>query len=148
MFEKTHTRRSKSELMVRLCLTSGEAVEGELFVAQGERLAEVLNDERAFLPLRVGDAVEVIAKSQIARAAMLGEAPSASSDPYEVLRLPRTASDEELRAAWMNGLKACHPDRLAALNLAPEVIHAARKAAQRVNAAYEAIRAARRADAA
>ena len=145
MFEKTHTRRSKSELMVRLCLTSGEAVEGDLFVAQGERLAEVLNDERAFLPLRIGDAVEVIAKTQIARASAIGEAPREATDPYAVLRLPRTASDEELRAAWMNGLKACHPDRLAALDLAPEVVNAARRAAQRVNGAYEAIRAERRA---
>ena len=148
MFEKTHAKVGKTRLMVRLCLTNGEAVEGEVFVAQGERLADLLNDERLFLPVAGPDGVEVVAKVTIARASVLAEAPSAAADPYAVLRLPRTASDEELRAAWMTGLKSCHPDRLAALNLAPEVIYAARRAAQRINAAYEAARAERRAAAA
>ena len=143
MFEKTIARKGKAAVMVRLCLTSGEEVEGEVFVAQGERLADVLNDDRAFLPVRIGDAVDVIAKTGIARARALDAAPTETSDPYAVLRLPRGASDAELRAAWMNGLKASHPDRLAALNLAPEVIYAARRACQRINAAYEAIKAER-----
>ena len=145
MFEKTVTRRGKKRLLVRLVLVSGEEVESEVFVGPEERLADLLNDERAFLPIGVGEAVEVIAKGQIARAAVVASVPTERADPYDVLRIERTASDEEVRRAWMEGLKASHPDRLAALDLAPEVIYAARKTCQRVNAAYEAITAARRA---
>ena len=145
MFEKTHAKRGKARLMVRLCLTSGEEVEGEVFAGQGERLADILNDERAFLPVAMGERVEVLAKASIARASLIAAAPTEASCPYGVLRLPRGASDAEVRAAWMKGLKACHPDRLAALDLSEEVIYAARRAAQAINGAYEAIRAERRA---
>ena len=145
MFEKAVTKQGKSKLMVRLCLTTGEEVEGEVFAAQGERLADILNDSRAFLPIEAGaGAVRVLAKAVIAQAHIVGTEPTEAKDPYKILRVPQTATDEELRRAWMNGLKASHPDRLASLNMDEGVVYAARKACQRINSAYEAVMAERR----
>ena len=145
MFEKATIRQGKARLMVRLCLTDGTAVEGEVWRAQGERLADVLNDARAFLPLGEGDAVRVIAKSTIASAEPLGGAPSEASDPYAVLRVEPSATDDEVRAAWMNRMKASHPDRLASLGLDEAVVYAARRACQRINAAHDEVMRTRRA---
>ena len=145
MFEKTAIKQGKARLMVRLCLTDGAKVEGEVWCAQGERLADVLNDARAFLPIGQGDEVRCIAKSVIATAEPLGGVPREAKDPYDVLRIEPTASDEEVRAAWMTRMKASHPDRLASLGLDDAVIYAARQACQRINAAHDEVMRTRRA---
>jgi DnaJ like chaperone protein len=88
--------------------------------------------------------VQVLAKASIASATALARAPKEDRDPYKTLRVERTATDAELRAAWMNGLKASHPDRLAALNMDASVVYAARKACQRINAAYDEVMRERR----
>ncbi|WP_031552340.1 J domain-containing protein [Parvularcula oceani] len=149
MFEKTTIRHSKKRLMVRLCLNGGREVEGEVFVAPEERLVDLLNDARAFVPLETAEGeVMSVAKTAIESAQLIQEAPSEARDPYALLRIERTAPDDEIRRAWMNRLKACHPDRLAALNLDEEVVYAARKTAQRINAAYDEVMRHRRGGAA
>lgn len=145
MFEKTAIKQGKARLMVRLCLVDGTEVEGELWRAQGERLADVLNDARAFLPICQGDDVRCIAKSVIATAEPFGQAPRETNDPYRTLRIEPGASDAEVRTAWMNRMKASHPDRLASLGLDESVVYAARKACQRINAAYDEVVRARKA---
>ena len=145
MFEKTAIKQGKARLMVRLCLTDGREVEGELWCAQGERLADVLNDDRAFLPIQEGEALRCIAKGMIATAEPMAGPPAESDDPYAVLRVPPTASDAEVRAAWMRRMKASHPDRLAGQGLDEQVIYAARRACQRINAAHDEVMRARRA---
>ena len=145
MFEKTAIKQGKARLMVRLCLTDGAKVEGELWCAQGERLADVLNDDRAFLPIGEGEAVRCIAKSIIASAEPVASAPREASDPYAVLRVPPTATDDEVRAAWMTRMKASHPDRLASLGMDEAVVYAARRACQRINAAHDEVMRERRA---
>lgn len=140
MFEKTEMRRTKAKIMVRLCLTDGAVVEGDIFVLNGQRLQDLLNDDRAFLPVDEGDGiVTMVAKTTIARASAIGEAKPIDGDPYSVLRIEKTASSQEVREAWMKRLKSAHPDRLAALQLDREILEAARKASQRINAAYDAI---------
>lgn len=145
MFEKAHAKRGKIRLMVRLCLTDGRAVEGEVFVMPGERLTDLLNDERAFLPVEKGEAVTAIAKSAILSAEPVAAEPEQRLDPYRILRVDPEASDAEVKRAWMERLKATHPDRLIALGMDDSVVYAARKAASHVNAAYDEIRAVRRA---
>lgn len=150
-FEKTEIRRQRTRLMVRFCLSGGAVVEGDVFVTRGERVSDLLNDSRAFIPVDTGTGeVIVLAKAQIASAHILS-APAAHSeddaDPFAVLRVDPRASDAELRAAWMTRLKACHPDRLAALQLDPEILVAARRVAQRINAAYDRVTRERRGNA-
>ncbi len=146
MFEKTQIRPQKSKLLVRFCLNAGENVEGDVFLARGERLTDLLNDERNFVPIDVGNGrVDMVAKAAIASVHSLGEAQPVSGDPYQLLRVNPEASDEEVRAAWMKRLKSCHPDRLAALNLDQEILNAARSVSQQINAAYDQIMQSRRA---
>ncbi|MGV6820012.1 MAG: J domain-containing protein [Parvularcula sp.] len=139
MFEKTEVRRSKARIMVRICLNDGGTVEGDVFTLPGQRIQDLFNDDRTFIPVEEGGAVTMIAKTAIARASAVGESRPVDGDPYKILRVEATATNAEIREAWMNRLKAAHPDRLAALNLDPEILAAARQASQRINAAYDQI---------
>lgn len=139
MFEKTEVRRSKARIMVRICLNDGGTVEGDVFTLPGQRIQDLFNDDRTFIPVEEGGAVTMIAKTAIARATAVGESRPVDGDPYKILRIEATATNAEIREAWMNRLKAAHPDRLAALNLDPEILAAARHASQRINAAYDQI---------
>lgn len=140
MFEKTEIRRSRERLEVSIRLANGDAVDGDLFLIAGERLTDLLNDDRAFLPVDTGRETVVIAKSQVAEVrAIEPVVEDHGEDPYVTLRVEPSASDKELRAAWMARVKSCHPDRLAALDLDPEIVQAARKVSQRINAAYDQV---------
>lgn len=60
-------------------------------------------------------------------------------DPWKVLGIPRDASDETVRAAYRDLAKVWHPDRFAGES--DGLRNRANRELQRVNAAYEAIRA-------
>ena len=139
MFEKQVPKATKRQVTVRLCLTDGRTVEGELFLGQTERLSDTLNDGRAFLPVETALGTQLVAKAVIGTAVALAEpaGPEAQRDPYAILRVPPTATDAELRDAWMRAVKASHPDRLQAMALDPVIVHAARRVCQRFNAAYD-----------
>ncbi|MEM6649359.1 MAG: DnaJ domain-containing protein [Pseudomonadota bacterium] len=147
MFEKTEIKREKIKVMVRITLSTGELVEGDVFISRHQRLTDLLNDDRAFLPVELTDgSVEVVAKTSVASAKALGEMMPLSDDPYEILRVDPRSDDAEIRQAWMTRLKTSHPDRLASLHLDEEIVHAARKVSQRLNAAYDEIMRARRSE--
>ncbi|MBB4658533.1 J domain-containing protein [Parvularcula dongshanensis] len=149
MFEKTVIRQGKSKLMVSLCLTDGRQVEGEVFVCPGERLSDLLNDSRAFVPVESPEGeIEVVAKQAILSARLMAQEPVEVRDPYGLLRVERTATDSEIRTAWMEKVKASHPDRLASLGMDESVVYAARKVCQRINGAYDDIIRQRRGSAA
>lgn len=140
MFEKTEVRRNRQRVDVSMRLSNGDAVEGEIFVAAGERVSDLFNDERAFLPVATPAGTVIVAKTQIAEVRIAEPVPEDNElDPYGTLRIEPTASDQEIRTAWMKRVKTCHPDRLAALELDPEIIQTARKVSQRINAAYDRI---------
>ncbi|MEL7485886.1 MAG: DnaJ domain-containing protein [Pseudomonadota bacterium] len=156
MFAKSGVDRSKTEIDVVLAL-SGEAKpqEASVFVAHGERVTDLLNDSRGFIPVRLdaGD-VAVIAKSTILSITEKNQmreddafedttdetaARTRTFDPYEVLRIARDADLEAVRRAYKMRIKAVHPDAVAALDLDEDLKRAAQRAAQRVNHAYKAI---------
>ncbi len=59
--------------------------------------------------------------------------------PYDVLGLPRTASDEEVRTRYRQLIAKYHPDKFAGLD-DQEFTQLAAKKFQRVQSAYEEIR--------
>lgn len=140
MFETADIPRKRRRLEVSVRLAGGETVFGDMFAGPNERLSDLLNDERAFLPIDTGTDTVVVAKTQIAEVRSF-DVPlhDDETDPYELLMVEPTVSDAELRAAWMERVKACHPDRLVALNLDPDIISAARRISQRINSAYDTI---------
>ena len=73
-----------------------------------------------------------------------GAAPSRPSsgeaDPYEILGIARSATGEELRAAWKKLMRENHPDALAARGVAAEFIEKATASVARINAAWDQIK--------
>jgi hypothetical protein len=221
MFEKSANSRHKNEARVTIRVAGEEAFDAFVFLKIGERLIDLLNDDRKFIPVKrtdgstvitsknsiisiienlEGDAQTFAAPSQ-ARAEPLheraaatqspepaaaaeppaAEAPEAPKrdgekagagadepaadpaaepqaedaqeeahaderrkdkrrrafDPYDVLRVARGATADEIRRAYKKRIKAVHPDSIAALDLDEDIARAANLSAQRVNRAYQ-----------
>ncbi|MGB2201449.1 MAG: TerB family tellurite resistance protein [Pseudooceanicola atlanticus] len=64
-------------------------------------------------------------------------------DPYAILGIEPGASYDEVRKAWRQAVRDCHPDRLAARGLPEEAIGMAEKRLIDINRAWEEITAAR-----
>ena len=64
-------------------------------------------------------------------------------DPYAVLGLTRSASDEALKQRYRALVREHHPDRLMAEGLPPEFVRLATEKLAAINSAYDAIKAAR-----
>jgi hypothetical protein len=167
--------RRKMEVAVTMSLAHDEIFSGAVFLDADERLIDLLNDDRAFIPVRRDDgATVIVAKSNIvsiverniaADAGGRDEAPGAEHaqhdsaerekseperprrtfDPYKVLRIAPDATIEEVRRAYKTRIKAVHPDTLSGLELDDDIQKAAMTAAQRVNFAYNKILTDRRA---
>lgn len=58
------------------------------------------------------------------------------TDPYEILGIPRDASEDEIKAAYRNLAKKYHPDNFAG---APDIASVAEDKMREVNEAYDAI---------
>ena len=57
---------SKLEIEAEIVLASGEALKGIFFIRQYERVSDLLNDDRPFLPFRDSNGiVHIIAKKDI-----------------------------------------------------------------------------------
>ncbi len=152
--------RHKDQLSVIMRLTGGEPVEAMVFVALGERLMDLLNDERGFIPAKIKDSGEIIvvAKSQIisiietkaddgdgkahSSERAHSDADAAASkviDPYAVLRVASDATTDDIRAAYKQRIKAVHPDTIASLGLDEDLSRAAVRTTQKLNYAYRKI---------
>ncbi|MBI5507357.1 MAG: DnaJ domain-containing protein [Deltaproteobacteria bacterium] len=60
-----------------------------------------------------------------------------AASPYEVLGVARTASTEEIRAAYQRLVRQYHPDKVAGMG--PEIIAVAEARTKEINAAYDAL---------
>lgn len=168
--QKSARVRQKDAAPVTIRTVGEDAFDGEVYVAIGHRLVDLLNDERAFIPVRRGDGdMMILAKSQIvsiiehaaaneneaagrdedAGAAAEEEIRKQSAatektsgrkfDPYALLKIDRTASLDEIRAAYKSRIKMVHPDSVAALGLDDDLADAALRATQKLNYAYQKI---------
>lgn len=180
MFDKAAATRRRNEVQVLITLTGQTPFDATVFLKADERLIDLLNDPRAFIPVRRADGTTLItAKNNIvsileipppaedrpgpealadegAQAESGGsdkasadteesapraptERPRRPSDPYEVLRVARDASLDDIRRAYKLRIKAVHPDTIAALDLDEDIERAAHVTAQKVNHAYRRI---------
>ena len=60
-------------------------------------------------------------------------------DPYDILGVPRGASDEELTKFYHTMVKENHPDKVQAAGLSPQYMDMANSRMIRINEAYERI---------
>jgi DnaJ like chaperone protein len=69
-----------------------------------------------------------------------GNAESDAPDPYAVLGVPRSTSDEDLHNVWKQLMRENHPDGLAARGVPAEFIARASDKVARINAAWDQIK--------
>ena len=148
MFDKASGAfRHKNETAVRLQIAGEAPVEGFIFHVNGERSTDLLNDPRAFIPIRKANGeIMIVAKTQIASVIETDHVEEEESkpaqrsfDPYETLRISPSASTDELRAAFKARIKAVHPDTVASLGLDEDLAKAASQATQKIIYAYRKI---------
>lgn len=64
----------------------------------------------------------------------------AEPDPYDILGLPRVATDEDIRSRWRQLMRENHPDSLAARGVPAEFVARATEKVARINAAWDRIK--------
>ena len=104
-----------------------------LTLAEQEMLRQI---HRAF-------GLDELAWNQAAGGASRGTG-AGGEDAYAVLGMPRDATDEALRGAWLRLMRENHPDSLASRGVPPEFIARAGEKVARINAAWDRIKRERR----
>ncbi len=138
MYESEH-KVWKTKLEVEVELNDGARLLGFLFIRQMQRLSDLLNDTREFLPVQTPEGLIVhLRKSTIAKVTQLDQAvdAGAATDPYEILGVSPRVGKEDLRSAYHELCAQHHPDKLVALDLAAEYIDLANSRIVRVIDAY------------
>lgn len=147
--------RHKNQAAVKIKLAGEETFDAVVFLSIGDRLIDLLNDNRAFIPVKKSDGeIIIIAKTQIS-SIIEKEADEDTMEPedlkedasqkprkfdaYEILRIAPDATIPEIRSAYKSRLKAVHPDSIASLGLDEDLTKAALHTTQKVNYAYRKI---------
>ncbi|MDX1575587.1 MAG: J domain-containing protein [Kiloniellales bacterium] len=133
---------SKIDIEVEVHLDDGSRFLGILALSQGQRVSDLMNDERNFIPVQLpGGSVVIQRKSAIAKVAPLDQQvdQTEARDPYDVLGVPRSVSDEELKKFYHNLCAENHPDRVQSSGLSPHFVEMANSRMIRINDAYQRI---------
>jgi len=138
----------KKKLLVELELDTGTIMNGYLFLGQTQRLSDLMNDERTYLPFEDMDGgITIFTKGMARRVKPIEKAQTAAADtadPYSVLGVARDAPDAQVREAYHQKVQETHPDKLSNLGLSPDLVKFAHERMARINEAYNKIRMARR----
>jgi len=134
------------KLPVILRMKDQRELHGDILVNLGGALDRTLNNETKFISFLGADQTEkMIAKDGILEVearkatksrALPSEGKVDSSDPYVLLGLEKTATDEQIRAAFLERAKEYHADRFASVNLPREIADYANAMSKRINEAY------------
>ena len=133
---------AKKKIEVEMQLSDQRSLVGALFVRAQQRLSDLLNDDRDFLPLQTTNGLIVnVAKSTIAQVVQLDQRMSEEhfNDPYEILGIKASASEGEIKKAYHKLCADSHPDRLVAMGLTGEFMDLANTRMVRINDAYQRI---------
>ncbi len=138
---------SKWQIEVRVELHDGTRLLGFLFVTQTQRLSDLLNDARSFLPMQTADGlIAQLAKSTIAKIVQLDQKAEAAAitDPYDILGVSPRVSDQKLKERYHALCIEYHPDKLLSVGVAPEFIDLANSRITRIIDAYRRVQIMRR----
>ncbi len=114
---------SKWKIEVQVELDTGTQLLGFLFITPTQRLSDLLNDVRSFLPMQTMDGLIVqVAKSNIAKVVQLDQKAEANAitDPYDILGVSPRVSDERLKESYHALCTEYHPDKLLSIGVATE----------------------------
>ncbi len=151
MFDKSSGTLGVTEIAVEVTLSDQQTFSAKIFAKVGLRLQDVLNDDRAFIPIVRNDGASMmVAKTSLF--SVIERSPEEETekeetkpqgakrfDPYAALRVEKSATLAEIKRAYKDRIKSVHPDSIAALDLDEDLAKAAVLVAQRVNRAYKLI---------
>ena len=130
----------KTEIQVQF--DDGVSLLGFIFLKQMQRVSDLLNDPRQFLPFQKSDgAIVYIRKATIAKVIELKQQDehSAPSDPYEILGVSPSIREEDLKRAFHDLCHHYHPDRVQLLDLPTDLSDFASSRLIRIIDAYRRI---------
>jgi hypothetical protein len=133
---------SKIDIEVEVHLDDGSHFLGVLSLSQGQRVSDLMNDERNFIPVQLpGGSVVIQRKTAITKVAPLDQQvdQTEARDPYDVLGVSHSVSDEELKKFYYNLCAENHPDRVQSSGLSPHYVEMANSRMIRINDAYQRI---------
>lgn len=144
-------RNKQTRHKVAIRLDRG-SVEGEelvyMFIAPDQRVTDVLNDEREFLPFERADGTVFAVAKRIIRCITpleIGRKVN-ENDPYALLGLTTAATDEQVHDSYERLVAAVHPDRVHSLGLPQDFLELATRRAAQLSDAYRRIKAVRKAE--
>ncbi|MEM8770765.1 MAG: hypothetical protein AAGD92_03845 [Pseudomonadota bacterium] len=135
---------------VRLVTFSDTLTEGYVFLAYGQRISDLLNDDRAFLPIESENGeMRVISKRAIMELEILeAEEPNRrasdtvdffSGNAHDILDAPHDADDATIRAIYLGKLAEIAPQKIARMSANRDLEFAAEQLRKRYEAAYDSI---------
>lgn len=134
--------RTKTKVRVDLQLEDRSTLDGFVFCGQGERISDILNDAREFLPfethtkdimmLRKGIISSIVTREDSGKKKLV-------TDPFEVLGIPPGSSRDEIRQAYHQKVRLYHPDKLTSLDLPEDITSYASDTLARINSAYDIV---------
>jgi hypothetical protein len=145
----TSSSNQPQRALAKITFADGKAVVAAVKLPISGKLIEAFNSQDGFIDVILGDGTaQVINKTIIARAEAV-DPPKAglnqqrrSSDKigfnaFAVLGLQKTATTDDIRAAYVALVKLYHPDRFAGLDLPEETKAYAAAMQARINMAYQ-----------
>jgi DnaJ-domain-containing protein 1 len=132
----------KIKLVVEMEIDGAQRMLGSVFVSHQQRLPDLLNDDRAFLPFETSEGlIKIIRKSTIRCVTPMNQIslPMSTTDPYEILGVAPSIRDEDLKAIYHRKVQEMHPDKLVSMGLPPEFVQLANDKLARINDAYDRI---------
>ncbi len=142
---------SKIKVEIEVYLDDGEKYLASLSVIRGQRISDLMNDDRQFLPVELsGGNVVILRKAVISRVVQLDQHIEWDeiADPYDILGVPRNVRNEDLTEFYRMVCTENHPNKVQASGLSPQFMELANSRMIRINDAYERILSMRRAEAA
>lgn len=155
------TTISRSRCKVRLINFNDHINEGYVFLAYGQRLSDLLNDDRDFLPLETDDGeVRVVSKRSIMEvevldAAALGKSAEPagefvsliSGSAFDILGVAQGAEDGEIRLRYLALKESVSVEVVEKVSGNRDLANAASQLLNRYDAAYDSITNARKMEA-
>ncbi len=132
-------RLQKRKIEVKVELDDGTTMLASLFLMQQQRVSDLLNDDRRFLPLLTSDGIITnVRKNAIYRVTPMGQEVQADhdNDPFKILDVPETITDDELREVYVKLAHDYHPDRVQASGLSADFLELANTRMAKINDAY------------
>lgn len=147
MFDRSH----ESRVPVVISMVGGETMSGSIRLPLSNKLVDAINGKEPFIDFCSIDGAQYFLAKHSVRSVEAIQAPQANQlnrperidaafDPYQILGLPKGASEASIKQAYHQLARSYHPDRFASIDLPREMSDYATAMLARINLAYQQLR--------